>query len=141
MSVHELAELVKLTKQYLIQEADMPLSHLDNKKADAAKAPGIYLLLFQETPRHRQFLENVAKAITDHFAPAAVAYVKNAKEFPQSKLLIGENRATKVHALTTIHPSTPFFTLAPLDSYQNDMNLKRDLWHKLKSLPFQDMLR
>ncbi|NGX54476.1 MAG: hypothetical protein KR126chlam2_00087 [Chlamydiae bacterium] len=136
MTTRELVDLIQLTKQYILQDE---LSQIDQQKAE--KGPAIYLLLFQETPRHRQFLENVAKAITDHFAPAAVVYVKNAKEFPQGKLLIGENKAAKVHGLTSIHPSTPFFTLAPLDSYQNDMNLKRDLWHKLKSLPFQNMLR
>ena len=120
--------------QKLIQEA-APESGLSQPTVP------IYLVLFEDLPAHRFFLENVAKAITKNFATASVIVIKSLTELPPCKLIIAHSSQHKEHELISTKGNTPLLTLAPFEKYLNDQNLKRTLWNRLQSLPFQDLLQ
>lgn len=103
--------------------------------------PPIVILAYEP---EREFLENLAKAISQHIAPASVVESDkdNWKTFltcSTLKCLIGPpsfigKEDSPVHEPFFLKPSCLFFPLAHISQYQNNQNLKRDLWMRLKSL-------
>jgi len=97
----------------------------------------IKLLLVEEKPEHRLFLESVAKAITRSIAPASVVM----REEPSSslKLLIAplsylKKRFPKMQSHEFYQENgLTFFPLEDLDLYLTDNNLKRLLWNSLNT--------
>lgn len=109
-------------------------------KQSELKIP-VRLFLSEESPEHRLFLENVARAITSHFSPASVAlfqeerfrdpHVKYVlapvsllkKEFPQ----VESHQLFKANGIL-------FLPLEELENYNVDLNLKRALWKTLQNM-------
>lgn len=110
----------------------------------------IALLFFSQNPSERQFLESVAKAITEHFSKASVVNITTEEECvhflknPFLKLVLASiddlsrfplfEKEAKAHHLTTLL-SVPYLPLHPLKTYSQDQNSKRLLWNTLKNMP------
>lgn len=110
-----------------------------------------YLLLPEEKPACRLFLENVSKAVTRSLAPACVALAHEKKWdawfADKGKLIAAPLSLVKkkiplaqTHCFYPIGAST-LLALEELESYLHDLNLKRTLWNTLKTFHFQNSPR
>ena len=103
--------------------------------------PMVFLILPEENPTHRLFLENVSRAITRTFCPASVVnYSEIHFQSAQGKLfLIPAELLRKKWPGCKPHQSfkTDSFTALPLenlDKYAEDVQCKRTLWNAIQSL-------
>lgn len=121
------------------------------KEALTTPTCSAYLLLVEENPACRLFLENVAKAMTRSFAPTCVA-LANEKKWeswfiePGTLIVMPLSLVKKKIPQAHIHCFYPIgsSTLLPLEEvecYIQDINLKRILWNTLKTFHFQNTLQ
>lgn len=108
----------------------------------------IVLLLPEDRPAHRLFFENVARAITYKVAAARVIIAKAIPfKDPSIKLIIAPySLMQKSYPDLQTHHFYPTkgLTLLPIEeveSYLEDLNLKRTLWNTLKTWHFPNTLR
>lgn len=109
-----------------------------------------YLLLSEEDPACRLFLENVAKAMTRTLAPTCVALASEKKWeswFVEPGILVVIPLSLVKKKIPQAHAhhfyligSATLLPLEELECYIHDTNLKRTLWNTLKTFHFQNML-
>lgn len=106
----------------------------------------IYLIGAQGDRKNNAFLETIASALTERFAPASVLFIVKGEELkellhaPCTRLVLIP--LSFLHTLlpvpqAKIHsplPSLPCLPLADFDNYMKDVTLKRTLWNTLKTL-------
>lgn len=91
----------------------------------------ILLVLPEENPQQRLFLENVSRAITQHFAPSkVVSAIQEAQVVLAPCSLLNKNDLIPHTPYT--EGKTTYIPLNNLDRYQEDRNLKQSLWTTLK---------
>ncbi len=99
----------------------------------------ILLVGFTSDSLEKDFLQKVAQTLSKTLAPATVLQLKQRIPHPSLLLLapLSPKHSDKfnIHILTQWR-GTYFLPLAPLTSYIQDPQLKRDLWNALKTLPF-----
>lgn len=91
------------------------------------KGADIILLSFEETKEERLLLENIARAIQKYNRSAAVLKAEEVT-VASAKWIIAEEKALLAHPF-----SLPTIKLLPLASYLQSQELKKELWHTLKS--------
>lgn len=98
----------------------------------------IVILLAEEEESHRLFVENVARAVTRHFAPTRVLLASDELD-PGAKLVLApifilRKRLGEIHSHEFYKKDgLTFLPLEDFERYLNDRDLKLSLWNKLKS--------
>lgn len=101
----------------------------------------VAVLFFDDIPTHRTFLQSVCKALITLGYSAELVCLSSIQEAPPCDLLlaplskINEKAQGKVHEIVEWKKGQWVFPLAQIDSYLQDVNLKRALWNALKTTP------
>ncbi len=92
--------------------------------------------------QHQSFVQNFAKALTDHFAYCQIVNANHVKDLPPSDWLFaptsffGSDKQLPFHQVYRKKGGRKIFALAEYDRYLQDPELKRSLWNLLKNKNF-----
>lgn len=98
----------------------------------------VIILLAEEEESHRLFVENVARAVTRHFAPTRVLLASDELDsgvkLVLAPIFILRKRLGEIHSHEFYKKDgLTFLPLEDFERYLNDRDLKLSLWNKLKS--------
>ncbi len=135
---------------------DIPSDLIARKIAERWKTKNqtapISILIFQEPPEQRAFLEQIAKALDTYFGPAKIAYAEGIEKEKQwaaflsvadlKLILVCDYTLWQLNGLMQFYKETPsqgtrvlgnvpLFLLPDLSLYLKDPLLKRSLWKAL----------
>lgn len=115
----------------------------------------IFIKLLTTRASSLPFLQRLEQAITDSILPAKTFLIDNSSSLdmhlcsPSLKMFMIplteveehiKNMPIQIHEVAKFNDALYWFPLYSSDLYLKDPELKRSLWNKLKSLPFDNML-
>ncbi len=123
--------------------SEAPISRFSKFFQPQHETTSIYLFALDLSVKQKDFLENVAQAISEHIGPTKLvaAPLQHLLEDPKIRLLIApfsllNKKFPEVQSHQYLLMGAQFLLpMEPIDSYLTDLDLKRELWNQLKLFP------